>query len=85
MCSLEVAWDVDARRWVVVEANPLWASTPCSCDPEIFVDAVEVSNTVGTGRWAWRPGETQLQRAMGALPVVAVSEATATGFVEFSG
>lgn len=84
-CSLDVAWDVAARRWVVVEANPLWASTPYSCDPEVFVDAVEVSTTTGAGRWAWRPEETQLRRARTAAPVVAVPEADATGYAEFSG
>lgn len=62
-----------------LEANPLWASTPYSCDPEIFVDAVEVSNTVGVGRWAWCPEETQLRRAEIAARVVAVAEAEATG------
>lgn len=84
VCSLDVGWDVRARRWMVVEANPLWASTPYSCDPEVFVDAVDRSNTAGAGRWAWQPETTQLLRAADEQEVVAVGEAAATGYAEFA-
>lgn len=85
VCSLDVAWDRAAERWLVVEANPLWASGPYSCDPVAFVEAVTHANVVGVGRWAWRPEETQLRRARAESPVVAVELDRATGYVEFSG
>ncbi|WP_345711714.1 ATP-grasp domain-containing protein [Kineococcus glutinatus] len=85
VCSLDVALDRDSGRWLIVEANPLWASGPYSCDPVRFVDAVEVANTTGTGRWAWTPEETQIDRARREEPVVAVSRDDATGYVEFHG
>ena len=85
VCSLDVALDVERERWLVVEANALWASGPYRCDPVRFVDAVEAANAAGSGRWAWQPEETQVARARRAQPVVAVPEDTATGYVEFGG
>nr|WP_240895335.1 ATP-grasp domain-containing protein [Kineococcus siccus] len=84
VCALDVAWDRGARRWLVVEANPLWASGPYSCDATAFVDAVDHANTAGLGRWAWRAEETQLARARAVEPVLAVGEDRATGYVEFA-
>ncbi|MEZ0493282.1 ATP-grasp domain-containing protein [Kineococcus sp. TBRC 1896] len=84
VCSLDVAWDRGNRRWLVVEANPLWASGPYACDPVAFVDAVEHANVVGVERWAWRAEETQLARARAQEPVVAVGQDEATGYAEFA-
>ncbi|WP_459643206.1 ATP-grasp domain-containing protein [Kineococcus sp. NUM-3379] len=85
VCSLDVALDVRSGRWLVVEANPLWASGPYRCDPVVFVDAVEAAGTAGSGRWAWAPEETQIARARRQEPVVAVAERHATGYAEFRG
>ncbi|PPK92287.1 uncharacterized protein DUF4343 [Kineococcus xinjiangensis] len=85
VCSLDVAVDCRSGRWLVVEANPLWASGPYDCDPVRFVDAVEVAGTAGAGRWAWAPEETQVARARREEPVVAVAHDAATGYVEFHG
>lgn len=84
VCSLDVAYDHQAQRWVVVEANPLWASGPYGCDARLFVDAVEHANTAGTGRWAWRPEATQLARAHAHPPMVARPLETATGYAELA-
>jgi len=84
VCSLDVAWDRGGERWLVVEANPLWASGPYSCDPVAFVDAVDHANTAGVGRWAWRAEATQLVRARAVEPLVAVGEDRASGYVEFA-
>jgi hypothetical protein len=84
VCSLDVAWDRGAQRWLIVEANPLWASGPYSCDPVAFVDAVEHANTAGSGRWVWRAEETQLARARAQVPVVAVGQGEARGYAEFA-
>lgn len=84
-CSLDVAWDVRAQRWLVVEANPLWASAPYDADPVAFVDAVEFAVTAGAGRWLWRPEPTQTARARAEPPVVAVPTGSATGYAEFDG
>jgi hypothetical protein len=85
VCALDVALDCDSGRWLIVEANPLWASGPYGCDPVCFVDAVEVANTTGAGRWAWTPEEIQINRALQVEAVVAVSRADATGYLEFGG
>ncbi|MEZ0163954.1 ATP-grasp domain-containing protein [Kineococcus sp. LSe6-4] len=83
VCALDVAWDRGNRRWLIVEANPLWASGPYDCDPATFVDAVEHAHGVGAGRWAWRAEPTQLARARAAEPVVAVGQDEASGYAEF--
>lgn len=85
VCSLDVAWDRGGRRWIVVEANPLWASGPYSCDPVAFVEAVDHANVAGAGRWAWRAETTQLVRARAVEPIVAVGQDRANGYVEFAG
>ncbi|MFB9376231.1 ATP-grasp domain-containing protein [Kineococcus gynurae] len=84
VCALDVAWDRTDRRWLIVEANPLWASGPYSCDPVPFVDAVEHANTAGVGRWAWRAEATQLARARRHEPMVAVGVENATGYAEYA-
>lgn len=85
VCSLDVAWDRGGRRWLVVEANPLWASGPYACDPVAFVEAVDHAGTAGAGRWAWRAEATRLVRARAVEPIVAVGQARASGHVEFAG
>jgi len=84
VCSLDVGWDTERHRWLVVEANPLWASGPYDCAPEPSVEAVEYANSAATGRWTWVPEATQLERARRQEPVVPVTQGRATGYVEFS-
>lgn len=64
---IDVARDVD-RGWVLLEANPAWASNPYGADPVGVVRTILAANSLDPG-WMWRPDRWLVQQAARKRPL----------------
>lgn len=52
--TLDVGWDIDGARWLVVEANPVWASGWYDAHLSAVADCLDAALNPPAS-WVWRP------------------------------
>ena len=82
--TLDVAWDVTRRRWLVVEGNRAWSSGLYLCDPAVALTVIAVA-TGGTDRaWLWRPDEAVVRAQTTWEPLRLLPAGAAGGFLRYA-
>jgi len=53
--TLDVAFDMDKERWLVIEGNRAWSSGLYGCDPQLALQSIKASCHSDDPLWAWKP------------------------------
>lgn len=67
--TLDVAWDMDSKEWLVVEGNRAWSSGFYGADAGAALDVVRYSCNNTNPLWAWKPDEHLMQLSREYTPL----------------
>lgn len=82
--TLDVGWDADGERWLVIEGNRSWSSGTYGCDARLALNGIYAATHYTGQRWKWKP-DAQIVSQAAAKPLleVAALDSDSIGFAEF--
>jgi hypothetical protein len=74
--TLDVAFDENTSKWVVIEANRAWSSGLYGADPVAVLEVIQLSCFGNENKWSWQPDEhiLQLGKEEPSLKIVPLEE-----------